>query len=111
MKKRPAFTPVGEEMRRRSALLAAEVLRWPGVRVGKMFGMQSVYRGEVIFALLPGTRGLWEANAIMVKLYGVGEAKKPRKREGEKWRSVPVVSDEDLTAALERLDEAYRSAK
>ncbi len=92
-------------MRRRSALLAAEVLRWPGTRVGKMFGMQSLYRGKVIFGMLPGTRGLWEPNAIMVKMHdGV---KGP---EGKKWRSVRVEDDGTLTAALERLDEAYRSA-
>jgi hypothetical protein len=111
MKRRPAFTPVDEEMRRRSALLAAEVLRWPGTRVGKMFGMQSLYRGKVIFGLLPGTRGLWEANAIMVKDHGAHDSKKPKRREGEKWQSVPVTSDTDLTAALERLDSAYRSAR
>jgi hypothetical protein len=92
-------------MRRRSALLAGEVLRWPGVRVGKMFGMQSVYREKRIFALLPGTRGLWEADAIMVKIHGL---KGP---EGKKWQSVVVEDDGALTAALERLDEAYRSAK
>jgi hypothetical protein len=111
MRKRPAFTPVGEEMRRRSALLAAEVLRWPGTRVGKMFGMQSLYRGDVVFGMLPVTKGLWEANAIMVKIYGADDAKKMKRREGEKWQSVPVLSDGDLTAALERLDEAYRSVK
>jgi hypothetical protein len=106
VKKRPAFTPVSEEMRRRSALLAAEVLRWPGTRVGKMFGMQSLYRGEVIFGALPGTRGLWEADAIMVKMHdGV---KRP---EGKKWQSVRVQNDAALTMALERLGEAYRSAK
>jgi hypothetical protein len=105
MKKRPSFALVGEEMRRRSALLAAEVLRWPGVRVGTMFGMQSVYRGKVIFAFLPTTRGLFEADAIMVKAHGT---KGP---EGKKWQSVVVKDDEALTAALERLDEAYRSAK
>ena len=104
MKKRPAFAPVSEEMRRRSALLAAEVLRWPGTRVGKMFGMQSLYRGKVIFGALPGTRGLWEADAIMVKIHdGV---KGP---EGKKWQSVVVKDDGDLGMALERLDEAYRS--
>ena len=104
MKKRPSFAPVSEEMRRRSALLAAEVLRWPGTRVGKMFGMQSLYRGKVIFGALPGTRGLWEADAIMVKMHdGV---KGP---EGKKWQSVVVKDDGDLGMALERLDEAYRS--
>jgi hypothetical protein len=104
VKKRPLFAPVSEEMRRRSALLAAEVLRWPGTRVGKMFGMQSLYRGKVIFGALPGTRGLWEADAIMVKMHdGV---KGP---EEKKWQSVAVKDDGDLGMALERLGEAYRS--
>ena len=106
MKKRPAFTPVSEEMRRRSALLAAEVLRWPGTRAGKMFGMQSLYRGEVIFAALPGTRGLWEPNAIMVKMHDAGKGP-----EGKKWQSVVVDNDGALTMALERLDAAYRSVE
>jgi hypothetical protein len=110
VKKRPSFAPVSEEMRRRSALLAAEVLRWPGTRAGKMFGMQSLYRGKVIFGALPGTRGLWEADAIMVKIYPVGAAKKTA-CESERWQSVMVTTDRDLTVALERLDAAYRSAK
>ncbi len=87
MKKRPAFAPVSEEMRRRSALLALRrFCGGRGTRVGKMFGMQSLYRGKVIFGALPGTRGLWEADAIMVKMHdGV---KGP---EGKKWQSVRVA--------------------
>jgi hypothetical protein len=76
-----------------------------------MFGMQSLYRGDVIFGALPDTRGLWEPNAIMVKIYAKGEAKKPKRRESERWQSVAVANDGDLTAALERLDAAYRSAR
>jgi hypothetical protein len=102
---------VDEEMRRRSVLLAVEVSRWPGVRVGKMFGMQSLYRGDVIFGMLPGTKGLWEANAIMVKNYPGDRTRKPKGRESDKWQSVPVACDGDLTGALEQLEAAYRSAK
>jgi hypothetical protein len=103
--KRPPLLPVGEEMRRWSALLAAEVLRWPGTRVGKMFGLTSVYRGDVIFALLPGSRALWKSNAIAFKMNDVvGDA-------GKKWQTVDVDSDADLRVALERLDDAYRSSK
>ncbi len=69
MKQRPTFISVDEEMRRRSSLLAPEIILWPGVRTEKMFGMQSLYRGDVIFALLPGTRGLWEAYAVMIKIW------------------------------------------
>ncbi len=57
--------------------------------------------------LQPGECGVFqEANAIMVKMHdGV---KGP---EGKKWQSVRVEDDGALTGALERLDEAYRSAR
>jgi hypothetical protein len=103
-KKRPKFIAASEEMRRRSALLAAEVLRWPGTRAGRMFGMQSLYRGDVIFALLPDSRSIWGPNEIAVKDQRLPGA------EGKKWRAVAVGGDGRLSVALERLDEAYRGA-
>ncbi len=103
--KRPTFPKVSEEMKRRSALLADEIKRWPEVRVGSMFGMVSVYRGNTIFALLPDKRGLELPNAIATKLKGPGKA------EARKWQSFVIESDDALGAALERLDEAYRAAK
>jgi hypothetical protein len=36
---------------------------------------------------------------------------RPAKREGEKWDWVEVLTEADLVAALDRLDEAYRRAK
>jgi len=92
-------------MRRRSALLAAEVLRWPKTRTGRMFGMRSLYRGEVIFALLPGSRSIWGPNEIAVKDHRLPGA------AGQKWQAVVVADDAALTFALERLNEAYRAAK
>ena len=104
MGKRPEFTVASEEIRRRSALLAGEVLRWPGTRAGKMFGMQSLYRRDAIFALLPVTRCAWKRDSIAVKDRRLPGA------EGKKWQSVVVRDDGDFRVALERLDEAYRAA-
>ena len=103
--KRPTFAKVSDEMRRHAALLEAELKRWPEVRTARMFGMVSVYRNDVIFALLPATRSLWFPNSIMVK------PQRPAKREGEKWQSVDLNSEADLANVLQRLDEAYRKAK
>jgi hypothetical protein len=50
MRKSPA------EFRRISAMLADEVLTWPGVTVQPMFGMRALYRDGTVFALLPETR-------------------------------------------------------
>jgi len=102
--KRPTFAQVSDEMKRHAALLEAELKRWPGVRTSRMFGMISVYRKDVIFALLPATRSLWSPNSIMVK------PQRPAKREGEKWQSGDLNSEADLGRVLERLDEAYRKA-
>jgi len=40
---------------------------WPGATAKKAFGMVLVYRGEAIFAALPGTRALYEVDAILIK--------------------------------------------
>jgi len=102
--KRPTFPKVSEEMKRWSVLLADEMKRWPETRVGSMFGMISVYRGDTIFALLPDKRGLELPNAITIKWNGAG------KSEREKWQSFVIEGDNDLTAAIKQLEEAYRSA-
>jgi hypothetical protein len=103
--KRPSLPKVSEEMKRWSALLADEMKRWPETSVSSLFGMISVYRGDTIFALLPGTRGLDLPNAIATKLNG------PGKTEREKWDSFTIEADKELGAVLRRLEGAYRQAK
>jgi hypothetical protein len=103
--KRPSLPKVSEEMKRWSVLLADEMKRWPETRLSSMFGMISVYRGDTIFALLPGTRGLDLPNAITTKL------NRPGKTEREKWDSFTIETDKELGAALRRLEDAYRQAK
>ncbi len=98
--KRPTFAKVSDGTKRNAALLEAELTRWPEVRTGKMFGMVSLYRKDVIFALLPATRNLRSPNSIMVKL-----------NRREKWESVELNSEADIANVLKRLDEAYRNAK
>lgn len=105
MRRRPTFPKISEEMKRWSVLLAEEMKRWPDTRVGRMFGMFSIYRGNTIFALLPDTRGLEMPNAIAIKRTGPGMT------EGEKWQSFTIESDNQLGAALERLRKAYQSAE
>ncbi|MBB5318965.1 hypothetical protein [Tunturibacter empetritectus] len=70
-----------------------------------MFGMFSIYRGDTIFALLPGTRGLEQPNTIATKL------NEPGPTEREKWQSFAVEDDDKLAAALKRLEKAYRKAR
>lgn len=102
--KHPTFPRISDEMKHHSALLAEEMRQWPEVRVGAMFGMTSIYRGETILALLPGKRGLELPNAIAIKQNRSGG------KERHKWQSVLIESDADLGIALKQLEEAYRKA-
>ena len=70
-----------------------------------MFGMISIYRGDTIFALLPGTRGLELPNTIATKL------NEPAPTEREKWQSFAIEDDGELAAALKHLEDAYRKAR
>ena len=102
--RRGTFPKVSEEMKRWSALLEGELHGWPKVRFTRMFGMTAVYRGDAIFALLPGTRGLGGPNSVGVK-------PRPEAKPGMKWEFFSVEDESGLRVAMERLSEAYERAK
>lgn len=103
----PKFTRVSEEMRRISALIGDEMLRWPEVMERPMFGMRAFYREGVVFALLPDKRTIDRPNTIAYKLAEEDQSM----REGKKWRLFDVESEAAITDALQVLDQAYRTAK
>jgi hypothetical protein len=92
-------------MKARSAVLAQELSRWPGVSMRPMFGLNAFYRGTVIFAMLPEKRALESPKAIAYKLpHGV------QTKEGGKWKLFELEDDRDIGRALITLDKAYRNA-
>ena len=119
-KKNPDLIPVSDEMRRWCALLADEVIRWPGVTSRKMFGMNSLYCDGVIFAAVPDKRALISAHSIIFKLQQPTKAehsrveKDPRAKVhfgiGQKWFGYELHEDHDLTSALDWLAVAYNHA-
>jgi len=118
---RPALVRISEEMKQWSALLGAELERWPGVSTKPMFGFVSFYRGRNIFAALPRTRAMNSANSIIFKLRRGSPQelaklrRDPRAKVSEKgmagWQSLEVESTADLKHALDWLDRAYRTAR
>lgn len=104
--KRPKLPRISEEMRRMCVMLGEELLRRPDVRSNPMFGMRAFYRGKTVFAMLPDKRAFEDSNSIMYKTANAAE-----KREGKKWTLFKLTSAEELGAALEVLDKAYRKAK
>jgi hypothetical protein len=97
IKQRPKLPAATDEMKHRSALLAQEMLTWPGVKTGRMFGLQSVYRGTAIFALLPDKRGFEKPNGIGYK-------------EAGKWTVLDIEGEKGIARALAVLEKAYASA-
>lgn len=126
---RPVLKQPSDTMRAWAEALRSELEHWPAVRITRGFGMMLVYRAEMVFAALPGTRMLHAENAIMLKFQAEAPALTRRiasdahfvpgtlasshkaKGEGRKWRFFLLRSNTDVHAAIEWLAEAYQLAR
>jgi hypothetical protein len=104
--KRPKLPRISDGMRHICAMLGEEILRWPEVRMNPMFGMRAYYRGKIVFALIPDRRAFDDAESIMYKMANPADRK-----EGKKWKPFKLTTAEELGAALDILEKAYRKAK
>lgn len=108
-------------MKQWAALLGEEMMSWPGVTTKPMFGFTGFYRGRVIFAALPKTRGLNSPSSIVFKFRRRSPQQPARLRRDTRvavsvkgmagWQSFELGSAADLKAALAWLDLAYRAAR
>jgi hypothetical protein len=119
LRPRPKLPRISEETKRLSALLEAEVLRWPGVVARPMFGLNGLYRGRKIFAVLPRTRAMDAADSIAFRFPSRPQRIVTRLRTDQrivfpepdaKWISFIIESDADIHDALNWLELAYREA-
>lgn len=118
-KARPKIARVSEVMKEWASLLETELASWPSVKARSMFGMTALYRGSVIFGVLPRTRSLETQQSVAFKLYrqtprirrmleadprirGAGEP-------GVKWITFELQTENDLAIVLRWFDLAYRS--
>jgi hypothetical protein len=116
---RPRLPHVSEEMKRLAGLLEAEMLGWPNVTSRPMFGLNGIYRGANIFAVLPRTRAVEVPDSIAFRLL-----KRPRNIVEQlakdkrivasppeaKWITFMLESESEIHAALNWLALAYRKA-
>ena len=116
---RPRLTRVSEEMKRLAELLEAEMLAWPNVTSRPMFGLNGIYRGSSIFAVLPRTRAMDVPDSIAFRLLKRPQNIIDELRNDErivastaeaKWISFVMESDSEIHAALKWLALAYRQA-
>jgi hypothetical protein len=116
---RPKLPHVSEEMKRLAQLLETEILTWPNVTSRPMFGLNGIYRGTNIFAVLPRTRAMDIPDSIAFRLLKrtrhitaeLHNDKRIVKSTPEaKWISFVMESDSEIHAALNWLALAYRQA-
>jgi hypothetical protein len=110
-----------EEVQRWSALLAAELVSWPNVRSKPMFGFHAYYRGEVLFTILPRTRGFDSGRLLILKFNPMPEELLQRARgdarldtstrvPGKGWFTFELASEDDLRDALWWMQQAFACA-
>jgi hypothetical protein len=105
-------------MRQWSELLLEEMRGWPQVKTRPMFGMTGLYRGSVIFGVLPRTRALDEPYAVSFKMpRGVAPLERALAAEKRitasptaRWISFELESGKDIADALEWFARAYEQA-
>ena len=116
---RPKLPRVSEEMKRLAELLEAEMLAWPNVTSRPMFGLNGIYRGQNIFAVLPRTRAMDVPDSIAFRLVKRPQSIMNKLSNDErivastadaKWISFVMESDSEIHAALKWLALAYRQA-
>lgn len=106
-------------MKRLAALLEAEMLGWPNVTSRPMFGLNGIYRGANIFAVLPRTRAMEVPDSIAFRLLKrsrkiMDQLSKDKRIVAStpeaKWISFVIESEAEVHAALNWLALAYRQA-
>jgi hypothetical protein len=118
---RPRLEKVTEEMKAWSAMLAGEVAGWPGVNSRPMFGLTALYRNDVIFAVLPKTRGMESGNSLAFRIPETSPRMRKRlqadrrvqetEMQKARWFVFEMGSDADVRGALGWLNEAYEAAR
>lgn len=127
--RRPAMKPTSEAAQRWAETVRGELEQSPGVTVKRAFGMVMVYRKGIVFAALPGTRALFEEDAILIKFcretsallkkiavekrFAAGTMQqrgKKKQGEGRKWRIYLLREERDTRDVIEWLARAYQLA-
>jgi hypothetical protein len=97
-----ALLPASQEMRGLCLILEHEMIRWPGVKVGHIFGTLAFYHRKVMFAMLPDKRSLDSSNAISFIAPANGEA-----NQSVKWQTFELTDRSLIDKALLSLQKAY----
>jgi len=111
--------PLSEQMKAWSAALSAELRDWPQITQKAFFGFTALYRGEIMFGLLPRTRSIFRGNAVAFRFDRPSRAirtrieKDPRiaafDKDRTRWFTFELSHDTDLHDALDYLATALEA--
>jgi hypothetical protein len=94
--------PASQEMQELCLILKHEMIRWPGVKVGHLFGTLAFYHRKVMFAMLPDKRSLDSSDAISFIGPPNGDAD-----QTVKWQTFELTDHSLINKALLSLQKAY----
>src|ERR1700677_4647326 len=94
-----ALLPASPEIREWCSILEQEMMRWPGVKMGHLFGTHAFYHRKVMFAMLPDNRRLESATAISFI--------SSSREEKNNWQTFELEDGSLIATALSSLKSAY----
>jgi hypothetical protein len=97
-----ALLPASPEIREWCSVLEREMMRWPGVRMGHIFGTRAFYHRKVMFAMLPDNRSLESATAISFITSS--------NEEENNWQTFELKDRNLIVTALTSLKNAYKDS-
>jgi hypothetical protein len=93
------------EIREWCSVLEQEMMHWPGVKVGNIFGTRAFYHRKVMFAMLPDKRSLQSSTAIsFITSSHEDENRSPN------WQTFELKNRNLIKAAITSLEKAYKDS-
>ena len=114
---RGKLPPISEQMQAWSAALAAEFNGWPQVTQKSFFGFTALYRGKIMFGILPRTRSIFSGNSVAFRFDKMSPTTRALIEKDQRiaafdknktrWFTFQLCSDADLHDALDYLGRAF----
>jgi hypothetical protein len=99
-----ALLAASPEIREWCSVLEQEMMHWPGVKVGHIFGTRAFYHRKVMFAMLPDRRSLESSTAISFI------SSNEKENESPNWQTFELKNRNLINVALTSLEKAYKDS-
>jgi hypothetical protein len=100
-----ALLAASPEIQEWCSILEQEMMHWPGVKVGHIFGTRAFYHRKVMFAMLPNRRSLESSTAISFIT-----SSNEDKNQSPNWQTFELKNRNLINVALTSLEKAYKDS-